>query len=62
MDAYAETAGAAVTTRDALQLEIDCFRLHKTIASLANLDKWPQPLPTAVKVIGTAEAIAAGLR
>jgi aminoglycoside phosphotransferase (APT) family kinase protein len=64
-DAYereAESAGLPARGRDELRHEVDCFRLHKRVNSLGHLRQWPRPLETAVKVIASAEALAARLR
>jgi aminoglycoside phosphotransferase (APT) family kinase protein len=63
-DAYereAEACGLPVRGRDEVRHEVDCFRLHKRMNSLGHLRQWPRPLETAVKVVASAEAIAARL-
>jgi aminoglycoside phosphotransferase (APT) family kinase protein len=64
LDAYereAERSGMPLRERDELRHEIDCFRLHKTIRSLGNLDQWKAPEETAAKVVASAEEIAGAL-
>jgi aminoglycoside phosphotransferase (APT) family kinase protein len=64
LDAYErelDRSGVPVRERDELRHEIDCFRLHKTIRSLGNLDQWKHPAETATKVVASAEEIARSL-
>jgi aminoglycoside phosphotransferase (APT) family kinase protein len=63
-DAYereAQGSGLPMRGRNELRHEVDCFRLHKTINSLAHLDQWECPAETAAKVVATAEDIAGTL-
>jgi hypothetical protein len=61
LDAYEGEAvrwGLPVRDRGELLHEVDCFRLHKAVASLGNVRQWPEPVPTAMKVVEAAEELA----